>query len=124
MQNTEDPPKSMLFKENFSVLSFANASKQNKTPKCGSTRTDKRADNVEAAIHSRYYESFQTDLKKHNEQKPEIRFVQIPHRNHDRFLIIDDTVYLLGASLKDMGCGLCAITKLIVSPEEILTMLK
>ena len=85
---------------------------------------DKRADNVEATIHSRFNEPFLTDLQKHNEQKPEIRFVQIPHRNHDRFLIIDDTVYLLGASLKDMGRGLCAITKLIVSPEEILTMLK
>ena len=85
---------------------------------------DKRADNVEATIHSRFNEPFLTDLQKHNEQKPEIRFVQIPHRNHDRFLIIDDTVYLLGASLKDMGRGLCAITKLMVSPEEILTMLK
>ena len=85
---------------------------------------DKRADSVEAAIHTRFNEPFLTDLQKHNEQKPEIRFVQIPHRNHDRFLIIDDTVYLLGASLKDMGRGLCAITKLIVSPEEILTMLK
>ena len=85
---------------------------------------DKRADNVEATIHTRFNESFLTDLHKHNEQKPEIRFAQIPHRNHDRFLIIDDTVYLLGASLKDMGRGLCAITKLVVSPEEILTMLK
>ena len=53
---------------------------------------DKRADNVEATIHSRYYESFQTDLKKHNEQYLEIKFVQLPHRNHDRFLIIDDDV--------------------------------
>ena len=55
-------------------------------------RMDKRADNVEATIHSRYYESFQTDLKKHNEQYLEIKFVQLPHRNHDRFLIIDDDV--------------------------------
>ena len=85
---------------------------------------DKRADNVEATIHSRFNEPFLTDLQKHNEQKSEIRFVQIPHRNHDRFLIIDNTVYLLGASLKDMGRGLCAITKLMLSPEEILTMLK
>ena len=36
MQNTEDLPKFMLLKENISVLFFANASKQNKTPKCGS----------------------------------------------------------------------------------------
>jgi len=34
----------MLFKENISVLSFANASKQNKTPKCGSI--EKKADSA------------------------------------------------------------------------------
>jgi hypothetical protein len=84
---------------------------------------DKRADNVEATIHSRYYEPFQTDLKKHNNQYREIQFVQLPHKNHDRFLIIDDDVYLLGASVKDMGIGLCAVTKLQVSPETILPLL-
>ena len=84
---------------------------------------DKRADNVEATIHSRYYEPFQTDLKKHNNQYREIQFVQLPHKNHDRFLIIDDYVYLLGASVKDMGIGLCAVTKLQVSPETILPLL-
>jgi hypothetical protein len=31
---------------------------------------------------------------------------------------------LLGASVKDMGVGLCAVTKLQVSPEKILEMLK
>ncbi len=85
---------------------------------------DKRADNVEATIHSRYYESFQTDLKKHNEQYREIKFVQLPQKNHDRFLIIDDDVYLLGASVKDMGVGMCAVTKMQVSPETVLGLLK
>ena len=85
---------------------------------------DKRADNVEVTIHSRYYESFQTDLKKHNEQYREIQFVQLPQKNHDRFLIIDDDVYLLGASVKDMGVGMCAVTKLQTSPETILGLLK
>ena len=85
---------------------------------------DKRADNVEATIHSRYYESFQTDMKKHNDQYREIKFVQLPHRNHDRFLIIDEVVYLLGASVKDMGVGMCAVTKLQASPETILNLLK
>lgn len=84
----------------------------------------KRADGVSATIHTRYTEQMQTDLKKHNEQYPEITFIQLPHRNHDRFLIIDDTVYLLGTSLKDMGLSLCAITKLMVSPETILSLLK
>ena len=85
---------------------------------------DKRADHVEAQIHSRYYESFQTDLKKHNEQYREIDFLQLPHKNHDRFLIIDDDVFLLGASVKDMGIGLCAITKMQTTPERILDLLK
>lgn len=85
---------------------------------------DKREDNVEATIHSRYYESFQTDLKKHNEQYREIRFIQLPQKNHDRFLIIDDNVYLLGASVKDMGVGMCAVTKMQVSPETVLQLLK
>ena len=85
---------------------------------------DKRSDNVEATIHSRYYESFLTDLKKHNEQYREIRFIQLPLKNHDRFLIIDDDVYLLGASVKDMGVGMCAVTKMQVSPETVLELLK
>jgi hypothetical protein len=85
---------------------------------------DKRAEGVEATIHSRYYESFQTDLKKHNDQYREIKFVQLPHKNHDRFLIIDDEVYFLGASVKDMGVGVCAIKKLEASPEMILQLLK
>lgn len=85
---------------------------------------DKRAEGVPATIHSRYCEQFQTDLKKHNEQYPAIEFVQLPHRNHDRFLIIDDKVYFMGASLKDIGAGLCAVTEMQTSPETILDMLK
>ena len=85
---------------------------------------DKRADDVEAMIYSRYYEPFMVDLKKHNEQYREIKFIQLPQRNHDRFLIIDDDVYLLGASVKDMGAGMCAVTKMEVSPETVLQLLK
>lgn len=85
---------------------------------------DKRAEGVEATIHSRYYESFQTDLKKHNEQYREIKFIQLPQKNHDRFLIIDEDVYLLGASVKDMGVGMCAVTKMQVSPETIIGLLR
>ena len=84
----------------------------------------KRAKGVSATIHTRYSEQFLTDLKKHNEQYPEIQFIQLPHRNHDRFLIIDNKVHLLGASLKDMGAGLCAITEMNATPETILELLK
>ena len=82
----------------------------------------KRVDGVSATIYTRYNEQFLTDLKKHNAQYPEIEFIQLPHRNHDRFLIIDDKVYLLGASLKDMGAGLCAVTEMATASEVILGM--
>lgn len=85
---------------------------------------DKRAEGVSASIYSRYYEQFQIDLKKHNDQYPTIDFVQLPHRNHDRFLVIDNKTYLLGASVKDLGAGLCAVTEMQASPETILGMLK
>ena len=38
---------------------------------------DKRDDGVPATIYSRYYEQFQTDLKKHNEQYPAIEFFSV-----------------------------------------------
>jgi hypothetical protein len=84
----------------------------------------KRGKGVSATIHSRFTKDFLTDLEKHNTQYEEVKFVQLPHKNHDRFLIIDDSVYLLGASVKDMGNGLCAVTKLQALPETILEMLK
>ena len=84
----------------------------------------KRADGVTATILTRYNEQFITDLKKHNTQYPEIAFIQLPHRNHDRFLIIDDKAYLLGASLKDIGAGLCAVTEMTTAPEVILEMVR
>ena len=84
----------------------------------------KRADGVTATIHTRYSEQFLTDLKKHNEQYPSIEFIQLPHRHHDRFLIIDDKVLFLGASVKDMGAGLCAVTAMKIAPETILELVK
>ena len=84
----------------------------------------KRKVGVSATIYTRHNEQFLTDLKKHNTQYPEIEFIQLPHRNHDRFLIIDDKVYLLGASLKDMGTGLCAVTEMSIAPEMILKLVK
>ena len=84
----------------------------------------KRSDGVTATIHTRYNEQFLTDLKKHNAQYPEIEFIQLPHRNHDRFLIIDDKVYFIGASLKDIGTGLCAVAEMEIAPKAILEILK
>lgn len=84
----------------------------------------KRNAGVAATIHSRYTEQFKLDLDKHNTQYETVEFIQLPHKAHDRFLIIDDEVYLLGASVKDMGTSLCAITKMEISPTTILDLLK
>lgn len=88
------------------------------------TLLTKRAEGVSATIHSRYTQQFKLDIEKHNEQYHPIAFVQIPHKSHDRFLIIDDDVFLLGASVKDMGTSLCAITKLNLSAETVLLLVK
>ena len=42
------------------------------------------------------------DLKKHNEQYGNITVKELKH-SHDRFLLIDEKIYHLGASLKDLG---------------------
>lgn len=87
------------------------------------TLLTKRITNVTATIHTRYNEQLLLDLQKHNDQYEQINLVQLPHKSHDRFLIIDEEVYLLGASIKDMGSSLCAITRLQASPDKILSLL-
>ena len=86
------------------------------------TLLTKRAAGVSATIHSRYTQQFKLDLEKHNEQYEPIEFIQIPHKSHDRFLIIDDNVYLLGTSIKDMGTSLCAITRLETTADIVMQL--
>ena len=57
---------------------------------------DKRSAGVTATVHTRYTEQLELDLAKHNEQCAPIERVQLPIHIHDRFLIVDDDVYLLG----------------------------
>lgn len=83
----------------------------------------KRADGVECTIHTRYKESFKEDLAKHNRQYPEIKLIQLPHQAHDRFLIIDEDVYILGDSIKDLGHSLTTVLKTGFIPAEILAKL-
>lgn len=86
------------------------------------TLLTKRAAGVSATIHSRYTQQFKLDLEKHNEQYEPIEFIQIPHKSHDRFLFIDDNVYLLGTSIKDMGTSLCAITRLETTADTVMQL--
>lgn len=86
------------------------------------TLLTKRAAGVSATIHSRYTQQFKLDLEKHNEQYEPIEFIQIPHKSHDRFLFIDDNVYLLGTSIKDMGTSLCAITRMETTADTVMQL--
>ena len=67
------------------------------------TMLSKRADRVDATIYTcKVSKQLQLDIDKHNAQYPPIT-VRTFSKAHDRFLIIDDTVYLIGASIKDLG---------------------
>lgn len=85
---------------------------------------DKRAAGVECAVHTRFSKQMELDFEKHNEQNAEIKKIQLPLHIHDRYLIVDDEVWLLGASAKDMGHGLCTIIKVDFTPEMVLSLLK
>ena len=80
------------------------------------TMLSKRDTNVSATIYTRQLnQQQQLDVQRHNQQYPPIT-VNICQRNHDRFLIIDDVVYLFGASLKDAGKKLFAYIKMQETP--------
>ena len=84
------------------------------------TMLDKRNKGVSAEVHTRYYEQSKLDFDKHNQQYDPISYVQLPHAVHDRYLIVDDDVWLLGTSVKDMGRSLCTIIKVGFSPEGVM----
>ena len=63
----------------------------------------------------------QLDIEKHNAQYSPVE-VKVCDTIHDRFLIIDNEVYHLGASLKDLGKKLFAFSKLEMPAETILKM--
>lgn len=84
------------------------------------TMLDKRNTGVAATVYTRYTKQITLDFEKHNKQYEPINYVQMPHAVHDRYLIVDDDVWLLGTSVKDMGRGLCTIIKVGFKPEEVL----
>ena len=82
------------------------------------TMLSKRDANVSATIYTRQLsQQQQLDVQRHNQQYPPIA-VNYCQRNHDRFLIIDDVVYLFGASLKDAGKKLFAYIKMQETPAS------
>jgi hypothetical protein len=84
----------------------------------------KRRKTVSATIYtSKISKGLQTDLDKHNEQYPAIAIAQISGV-HDRFLIIDENVYHIGASVKDLGKKLFAFSKMSAPAKNILSGIK
>ena len=67
------------------------------------TLLDKRSAGVKASIYTKQISAqLQLDLSRHNAQYAPIDIKPF-NKAHDRFLIIDDKVYHIGASLKDLG---------------------
>ena len=89
------------------------------------TMLSKRDANVSATIYTRQLsQQQQLDIQRHNQQYPPINLCTT-QRNHDRFLIIDDMVYLFGASLKDAGKKLFAYIKMQeTSASELLNNIR
>ncbi len=80
----------------------------------------KRNKDVKATIITRSVtETIAVDIAKHNKQYPSIDIVE-SNKFHDRFLIIDEEVYHIGASLKDLGKKLFAFSKLEIDKEILL----
>ena len=81
---------------------------------------DKRQQNVSATIYTKNFTpQLQLDVLRHNAQYAPITIQQFT-KSHDRFLIIDDTVYHIGASLKDLGKKWFAFCKMDITATEVL----
>ena len=79
----------------------------------------KRKSKVTADIYTRQISNqLQLDLARHNAQYDPIT-IQTTTAIHDRFLVLDDSVFHIGASLKDLGKKLFAFSKIDIKPEEL-----
>lgn len=82
---------------------------------------DKRASQVKATIYTKQISpALQTDINLHNIQYEPID-VQVFTDSHDRFLMIDETVYHIGASLKDLGKKWFAFNKMDITSTLLLS---
>jgi len=84
-----------------------------------------RAKNIKAVIYSaRITPEFKASKDMHNKQYPGLE-LKTMRTIHDRFLLIDDTVYHFGASFKDMGNEMTAFSVLnFVTPEEVIAKIQ
>lgn len=85
------------------------------------TMLDKRNKGVDAVVYTKNISrQLSLDFEKHNAQYSPIEVKQFD-RAHDRFLCVDDTVYLIGASLKDLGKKWFGFVKLEQPTDELLS---
>lgn len=83
------------------------------------TLLDKRADGVSTQIYTRSISrQLSLDLQRHNAQYRPIAINAFPNA-HDRFLCLDDTVYHIGASLKDLGKKWFAFSRMEVGTDGL-----
>ena len=74
------------------------------------TMLDKRESGVKATIYTKYIEKpLRLDIARHNSQYAKIDVLTFK-KAHDRFLIVDNEVYHIGASIKDLGQRWCTFT--------------
>ncbi len=84
------------------------------------TMLDKRKPQVAVSIYTKSIsKQLSLDLAKHNSQYQPIEVKEFG-KVHDRFLCIDNTVYHIGASLKDLGKKWFAFTKMEMPMEELI----
>jgi len=88
------------------------------------TMLDKRHAGVSASIFTqKISQQLSLDMAKHDAQYPPIP-VQVFNKSHDRFLIIDNRVYHVGASIKDLGKKWFAILEMKdQDPDDLISRL-
>lgn len=87
------------------------------------TLLDKRADGVNATIYTKRPDRMlRLDIIRHNDQYSQID-IRITSNIHDRFMVIDDILYHIGASIKDLGKKLFAFSKMEMPPSIVLNAL-
>ncbi|MBO7490896.1 MAG: virulence RhuM family protein [Bacteroidales bacterium] len=80
----------------------------------------KRGEGVSASIVTKHIsDTLALDIERHNRQYPPVE-VLTSNRFHDRFIILDDTVYHLGASLKDLGKKLFAFCRMTLDVSMLM----
>ncbi len=83
----------------------------------------KRKENVKCQIFTNKISTqFKLDLEKFNAQYPLVEVKEFS-KSHDRFLIIDDTIYHIGASLKDLGKKWFAFSKINLDAKLMMEMM-